>query len=337
MKQALLKKLNIIHPILQAPMAGGIVSPEFVAQVCEFGFLGGIPSGYLSLSQTKEFIQKVKAKTDKPFSLNIFVDYTKYGNTSINKPVEIVALERSLNEESEDSFKIPAIPSIDNLIQLVIDSAIPVLSTTFGLLSPNHIEILKENNIKIMTTINSIYELELALKCQGSDILIYQNAQAGGHKGGFTSLPHSDEFSILKHLESYPYTECVLAGGIVTRKDIDNALNMGFCGVQIGTGFLATQESSASDTYKEAIVTHQETALTMSITGKAARGLKNTISRLEVKENLGFPFMHYATSGLRKTAKSIDNREYQSLWCGDGISKVNTLPTLHDYMSGLVA
>ena len=186
-----------------------------------------------------------------------------------------------------------------------------------------------------MTTINSVYELEVALKTQQSDVLIYQNALAGGHKGGSTSLPHSEEVAILESIQQHRNTHCVLAGAIVSKQDINTALSKGFDGVQIGTAFLATQESSANEEYKAAILHNTETTFTTRITGRPARGLKNRISCLDIQENLGFPYMHYATANLRKMAKSREDLNFQSLWCGDGIAKINNIPTLNDYMKAL--
>lgn len=127
----------------------------------------------------------------------------------------------------------------------------------------------------------------------------------------------------------------MLSGGIVNKQDINIALSKGFHGVQIGTAFLATQESSANEKYKNAILSNTETTFTTSITGREARGLKNKISCLTIEKNLGFPYMHYATANLRKLAKLHDDLEFQSLWCGNGISKIHSIPNLKNYMETL--
>lgn len=330
------KKLALDYPIFQAPMAGGITPPGLVAQVSNFGMLGIIPSGYLSLDEIRDFITQVKNKTSRNFALNIFVDYTIYGDTPIKKPAEIIAIEQTLQEKAGSFFRMPAIPTVDALVQIAIDARVPALSTVFGLLSPSHIEMLKANNILIITTVNSCYEMEVALKHQKSDIIVYQNIQAGGHKGGFTSLPHSRETDILSSLKQYPDVYCVVAGGIVDKEDVTFALKQGFDGAKIGSAFIATQESSATKSYKNAIINKRKTVCTTSITGKQARGVENTLTNLEIKNNPGFPYMHYATSSLRQAAKNQDNAEYQSLWCGEGISKIDSILSLDQYLNNLV-
>ena len=66
--------LKITYPIIQAPMAGNILTPELVAAVSNAGMLGSIASGYLSLAALEEFILKVKQLTVKLFAVNVFIE-----------------------------------------------------------------------------------------------------------------------------------------------------------------------------------------------------------------------------------------------------------------------
>jgi nitronate monooxygenase len=339
MKQALNDILAIDHPVLQAPMAGGITTPDFVAQISDFGMLGSIASGYMTIEQVSSFIDQVQALTTAPVSFNLFVDYDDYGQDSFVKPQEIVQIETGLGLAEDHSFTIPPPPTMGDLIALLIDRKVSIVSTTFGLLKDDDVIALKQAGIILMTTVNSVSEADIAIQTQDSDILIFQNADAGGHKGGFSEDSHSDISVFSSAMQRYPDRHFVMAGGIVTRDDIRQALKMGFAGVQIGTGFLATSESAASQIYKQSIIdaTDQDhTMFTTSITGKSARGLKNTLAQLALKHNPRFPHMHYATAALRKHAKALGNSEYQSLWAGTGVTRINQLPDLYDYMKSLI-
>lgn len=331
--------LNIDHPVVQAPMAGGITTSGFVADVSNFGMLGSMASGYLSLEQVDSFIGHVQAQTTAPFSVNIFVDYDDYGQDSFAKPQEIIQIETGLGLEEDHSFTIPPPPSMRDLVTLLIDRKVPVVSTTFGLLKDDDVAALKQAGIVLMTTVNAVDEIDIAIQTQDSDILIFQNAHAGGHKGGFSNGGHSDVTVFSAAMRRHPDKPFIMAGGIVTRDQIEQALKMGFAGVQIGTGFLATKQSAASQAYKQSIIDatdQDDTMFTTSITGKSARGLKNTLAQLALIHNMGFPHLHYATASLRKYAKAIDNLEYQSLWAGTGVTSINGIPDLHDYMQSLV-
>ncbi len=339
MKKTIQQKLNIKYPILQAPMAGGITTPEFIAQVSNFGILGAIPSGYMPLKQVWGFIESVKALTSKAFSINLFVDYNCYSQEPLAKPKEILKIEAELGISKKSKFTIPSPPTMSDLIELIIEQNVPVVSTAFGLLKEAEIAALKKAGVLIMTTVNSVEEAAIAFETQDSDVLIYQNSNAGGHQGGFKYDVYSTEVEFTSFMQNYSDKYLVMTGGIVTRDDVKCTLKKGFDGVQIGTGFLTTHESTATKEYKKAIIAetrHDATMFTISITGKKARGLKNTLALLDIKNNLGFPHMHYASMPLRKYAKDIGNTEFQSLWAGSGINKIDQIKSLNEYMNAII-
>eukprot|EP00487_Bulimina_marginata_P012097 TRINITY_DN8194_c0_g1_i1.p1 TRINITY_DN8194_c0_g1~~TRINITY_DN8194_c0_g1_i1.p1 ORF type:complete len:113 (-),score=16.63 TRINITY_DN8194_c0_g1_i1:115-453(-) len=108
-----------------------------------------------------------------------------------------------------------------------------------------------------MVTINSLADAHMAMELNKPDVLIYQNKLAGGHQGGFNTEEGESydicDTSILALKKHYPDILIVKSGAIVTRDDIKSALKQGFDGVQIDTGFLATQESTATPEHKTAI------------------------------------------------------------------------------------
>ncbi len=71
-KLKLMAMLGTEHPIIQAPMAG-VTTPEFVAASVAAGILGSIGAGYLSADETRQFIRKVRERTEKSFAVNLFV------------------------------------------------------------------------------------------------------------------------------------------------------------------------------------------------------------------------------------------------------------------------
>ncbi len=100
-----------------------------------------------------------------------------------------------------------------------------------------------------------------------------------------------------------------------------------------------TQESSASQTYKQALLgvcDDNQLMQTTSITGRQARGIVNELAMLELERSPLFPLQHYATKTIREHAKSHDLPQYQSLWAGNGAVNITSLPELEDYMFSLV-
>ena len=68
-----MKRISVKYPIIQAPMAGGITTPQLVAAVSNEGALGMLGAGYLNADQTRQIIREVKSLTTNPFGINLFV------------------------------------------------------------------------------------------------------------------------------------------------------------------------------------------------------------------------------------------------------------------------
>ena len=73
MKTHLTAILGLQHPIIQAPMAGGGDTPALVAAVCDAGALGSVGATYLTPEQIVETCAAVRARTQRPFGINLFV------------------------------------------------------------------------------------------------------------------------------------------------------------------------------------------------------------------------------------------------------------------------
>ena len=106
-EQNLLQRLRLDHPIIQAPMAGGGDTPDLVAAVCNAGALGCIGGAYLTPEQIVEAGRAVRAKTSKPFGINLFapvppVDFP--GSTD-------VAVQRLARDFSELGLPAPSQPT----------------------------------------------------------------------------------------------------------------------------------------------------------------------------------------------------------------------------------
>src|SRR6188508_2109639 len=82
----LTERLGIEHPIIQAPLAGGGDTPALVAAVCEAGALGSIGATYLTPQQIAETCAAVRAKTSRPFGINLFVP-----ESALPGPIETTA------------------------------------------------------------------------------------------------------------------------------------------------------------------------------------------------------------------------------------------------------
>ncbi|MGN7313178.1 NAD(P)H-dependent flavin oxidoreductase [Alkalicoccobacillus gibsonii] len=327
-KASIYERLQLTHPIIQAPMAGGISTPELTAAVSNHGGLGMIAAGYLQPEGLRKQIKEVKKKTKHWFGINLFVpeDYqveacalhtSKTLLQSIHQSLEIEENDVPLPRSEEDHRTYQA------LIDVIIEEEVPVCSFTFGIPSHSIIERLKRHGIVVIgtaTTVKEAIEIERA----GLDMVILQGSEAGGHRGTFL---HAEEEGLIGLMALIPqairliHIPIIAAGGIMDGRALMAARCLGADAVQMGTAFLTCTESGASDIHKKAITkaTDSQTILTSVFSGKKARGINNTFIRMMQKheEDLpSFPIQHTLTKSIRQESVKRKNREYMSLWSG---------------------
>jgi enoyl-[acyl-carrier protein] reductase II len=187
---------------------------KLASAVSNEGGLGLIGSGSMKPDLLREHIKKCKAATDKPFGVNI--------------PL--------LRSDAEDLVKV----TIEEKVKIVFSSA-------------GHpgkfIKMLKENNIKVVHVIPSVKH---ALKAEevGCDAVVGEGVEAGGHNG----INETTTLTLIPQLVDAAKIPVIAAGGIADGRGILAALSLGAEGVQIGTRFAVTVESSAHQNYKQKVV-----------------------------------------------------------------------------------
>jgi nitronate monooxygenase len=322
----LTKALGLKYPIVQAPMLG-VTTPEMVAAISNQGGLGSLPVGGLSPEKTIGLIQKTKSLTQSPFAVNLF------SNTLPQQPIKIITermqdfLNKICIENGLDceplSFDSLQFHSYINQIDCLLRENIAAVSFTFGSLDATSIKSLKQQGTVLIGTATCLEEAQV-LDEIGIDIITAQGIEAGGHRGTFLNtpaLPMIGLMSLIPQIASKISKPVIAAGGISDGRSIDAAFTLGAKGVQIGTAFIASDESAAIPAYKEALRNAEDcdTVLTKTFSGRWARGLKNKfITALENSglEIPGYPIQGNLTLPMRIAAQRQNNREFTSLWAG---------------------
>ncbi|HJD91649.1 NAD(P)H-dependent flavin oxidoreductase [Bacteroides coprosuis] len=321
-----MKHLNLQIPIIQAPMAGGITTPQLVSKISNLGALGSYAAGYIKTPQMEEDIKEIQSLTHKPFMVNLFVP-EKY----IVDPDAVQIAIKALDPIYKKFELTPQLPSnnpekdlkrFNQQIDKLIELRVPICSFVFGIPSKEVIQRLKDNDILTMATATSVEEA-LAIEKAGIDIVIAQGIEAGGHRGGFLEpMQQIPLTTLLPQVVKAVAIPVIAAGGIMTKPDIQKARELGAIAVQMGTAFLLTDESGATEAYKESIIQEKQdnTVLTKAFSGKYARGIRNEfITLIESQpENaiLPYPIQNSLTKSIRKSARKNQNPQFISLWCG---------------------
>lgn len=324
---SLTKALNITHPIIQAPMAGGITTPELVAAVSNAGALGSIGAGYMTPEALQKAIQETKALTDRPFSVNLFVPDEGLEVTEEELRETADKLDPFLEELGTELGDLPtnfAQPFHEQL-DVVIREQIPIASFTFGIPSDDIIARLKEANVFVIgtaTTVNEALELEKA----GMDAIVAQGSEAGGHRGTFqTSFAQAmvGTIALVPQMADHVNVPLIAAGGIMDARGVLAAEVLGASAVQLGTAFLTCKESGAHPLHQETILESYEnsTVVTSVFSGKPARGINNRFIEEMNDESdiLPYPVQNALTNPLRQEASKQENIQFMSLWAGQGI------------------
>lgn len=337
------------YPIIQAPMAGGVTTSQFVAEVSNAGALGMIGAGYLNPSQARQQIRDIKLQTQKPFGINLFVP-EKFD--VVDADIEFAAgvlsaVRQQLKLPSNTSVEFPTAQELHETftqhIHIVIEEQVPICSFTFGIPSAEVIAELKSHQIFLVgtaTTVEEAIENEKA----GMDAIVVQGSEAGGHRGSF--LKGSQEkliglMSLIPQVADKVAIPVIAAGGIMDARGLMAARSLGAAAVQMGTAFLTCKESGANDIHKAAILSASadDTIMTRSFSGKWARGIENQFTRQMKKHELflpAFPLQNALTQEIRKASASQQTSDFMSLWSGQSpeLAKDQTVKELIESIMG---
>ncbi|MBV2364599.1 nitronate monooxygenase [Streptomonospora nanhaiensis] len=307
-------------PVVAAPMAGGASTPELVAAVNSAGGLGFLAGGYLPVAALTEQIARVRTLTDRPFGVNLFVP-----DADTADPSAIDAYRQRLRAEAERLGVEPGEPRWDDdeypvKLAALFANPVPVVSFTFGCPAPADIATLHRAGSHVVVTVTTVEEAREAVDA-GADTLCVQGAEAGGHQGSFQdtyerTTPLSELLAEVRRAVGVPL---IAAGGLSDGAAVRRVLCGGAAAAQLGTAFLRTTESGASQTHKDALADPRftRTAVTRAFSGRRARGLVNRfLTEHDGIAPSGYPRVHHMTAPIRAAAARAGDAGTLHLWAG---------------------
>jgi nitronate monooxygenase len=330
-------------PLIQAPMAGGITTPQLVAAVANHGGVGSFGFAYSTPEKIHADLLAAQALTSGPINANFFV-FSPVCMPSAQMQTNAMQALHALGVDGVQSLAAPVEPFYPSLLEQLepIWKARPaVLSFHFGL--PPEGVITKAHGLGIAVGISATSLAEaMAIESAHADFIVAQGIEAGGHRGQF-DLQAKDEavstFELTAQLAKHCRIPIVAAGGIMNGAQIQAAIAKGAQAAQLGTAFLCCDESGTPPSYRDYLLRQQErpTTLTKAFSGRLARGLENTFTRaMQDQATLPFPIQNTLTGPLRQWAVAQSDAEYQSLWAGTAYAQVRSMSTaallrkLHD-------
>ena len=187
---------------------------KLASAVSNAGGLGLLGAGSMYPEVLRTHIRKCQSKTDKPFGVNIPLFY----------------------------------PDLEEILDIVVGEGVKIVFTSAG--NPGlHTKYLQSHGIKVAHVVSSV-KFALKAEAAGVDAIVAEGFEAGGHNG----REETTTFTLIPMVKEAVKVPLIAAGGIATGRGMLAAMALGAEGVQVGSRFVASKESSAHINFKEAVV-----------------------------------------------------------------------------------
>lgn len=297
-------RITTLFGIQYPIISGGMVwcsGWRLASAVSNAGGLGLIGAGSMHPETLREHIVKCKAATDKPFGVNVPLLY----------------------------------PEIDTIMRIIIEEKVPIVFTSAG--NPKTwTPVLKEKGIKVAHVVSSS---KFARKCEeaGVDAIVAEGFEAGGHNG----REETTTMCLIPAVRTATQLPLIAAGGIGSGAAIAASMALGAEGVQIGTLFALSAESSAHEDFKQYSLQLQEgdTRLALKQLSPTRLVKSKFLDQVLAAETAGASVEELKAllgKGRAKKGMFEGNLEEGELELGQIVSSIRSIKNVEEIMKDLV-
>ena len=334
----LISRLGIRLPIIQAPMAG-TSSPAMAAAASNSGALGSLGVGSTDAAGARAMIAAVRERTSGPLNVNLFC----HRPAIPNKAVETAWIERLTPEFTALGATPPtALTEIyrtflddEDMLAMLLEERPSVVSFHFGMPRATWIRALREVGIILLASATNLQDARI-VAAGGVHAIVAQGWEAGGHRGVFDTDAPDDRIGTMVLTRLFAQTldlPIIAAGGMMDGTGIAAALKLGASAAQLGTAFVAAEESLADQGYRATLASDaaNHTVMTRAISGRPARGLANrftafgaTVSNRDIP---AYPIAYDLGKALNAAGKAKGEFGFGAQWAGQGAPLSRPMPT----------
>jgi len=347
--------LGVHAPVLQSGM-GGVAGVELASAVSNAGGLGVLAALRLEPDQVRAAIRDIRQHTNRPFGVNIWL------HSDVRNPVDPLAVpddvvrgaQTVLNEFRPRFDLAPTLerpgagPDLVNAaLDVMVEERVPVFCAAIGVPEAELVGRFHEVETKVVAMVATVEDAVEALE-NGVDVIVAQGTESGGHRSYGTKRTRDDAvgsstLTLLPQVidavdEQVPV---VAAGGIVDGRGLAAMLALGADGVLLGTRFVATRESLASEVWKRRLTTgDRQTTMTDGFTGQWARVLTSEFTESwDESGAAALPGLLQAAAGkdLFGAAKKAGDDQLQPLYAGAGVSAMHDVPGAGQVVERIIA
>ncbi|MCC5931968.1 MAG: nitronate monooxygenase [Cyclobacteriaceae bacterium] len=304
--------LKIRYPIIMAPMFL-VSNTRMVIEASHCGITGSIPAlNYRDDKQFRAALEELKSECSGPFGINLIANKSN------------VRLKEQLHT--------------------CLEYQVDYIITSLG----NPKTIIEESHKKDMLVFCDVIDDGYAKKVEslGADALIAVNSDAGGHAGNLKAE------QLIPLLKSSCHIPVISAGGVGNGEGLRKMLDLGACGISMGSPFIATEESPVSEDYKKACVEYNADDIVMStkLSGTPCTVIntpyvqktgtqQNAVERMLNKNRSLKKFVKMLTfyKGMKSLEKAAFSTTYKTVWCaGPSIQYVSSVRPVKEVIGTLI-
>jgi nitronate monooxygenase len=308
----LTEKLDILYPVIMAPMFL-VSNTKMLIEARKAGITGAIPAlNFRSTGDFRKALSELQDSGAAPFGVNLIANRS--------------------NVHLKDQLKA--------CLDLRVDYIITSLGDPKKIIDACH----KKGILVFCDVIDEKYAKKV--ERAGADALIAVNSGAGGHPG------YLKADKLISRLLENTKLPVISAGGVATGTQLKEMLDLGACGVSMGTRFIATEEAGVSLEYKEALLKYkaEDVVRTTKISGTPLTVINTPFvqetgtrqNALEAFLNKNKRIKKYAKmltfyKGMKLLRKAAFNTTYKSVWCaGPGIEYINEILPVQKVVENLI-
>ncbi len=342
-----MQRLGMRHPIIQGPFGGGVSTAKLTAAVGERGGLGSFGIYTFSPAEIEQVVRDIRALSSRPFALNLWVSNNDAGGDKLTKDQLDAVWPVFEPYYREFGLQKPELPerffhNFDEQMDVVLEARPAVFSFVFGVPSSRILAECSRRGIITVGAVTTLAEAE-AMDAANVDVILTTGFEAAGHRPSFLAKPEDSlmgTLALTRIVAGRIKRPIIAAGGMTDRAGIEAALALGAGAAQLGTAFLATQESGTTDAHRDALFGPggAQTALTRTYSGRLARGIPNRLTEALTPHQSKlppFPIETWLVSPLRKAAAAQGRSDFAVLYAGQGapLLKHRSVAALMDDLS----
>ena len=324
------RRLKLDVPIVQGPFGSGLSAVDLVVAVSEGGGLGSFGVHHLDGAGIRAIDAQIRTRTQRTFALNLWIPLGDSDNPQVTDAQWKAAVDLLRPYFDELRVPLPSRPArfgprYQEQVETLLELRPPVFSFVFGVPSADVLERCRSAGIATLGAATTPAEAK-ALEDAGVDMIVASGFEAGGHRVSFLREPEeclTGTLALIPQVVDTVKVPVIAAGGIVDGRGIAAALKSGASAAQIGTAFLACEESNASPLHRAKLFSAdaRRTTLTRAFTGRLARSIHNgLIDALRGKESAlaPYPVQAWLTAQFKTAALAANRADLMSLWSGQG-------------------